>query len=373
MKSKPTYPQLGFTLLETVIAATLLSGMSLLVAYTLLGINSGTSVIVQSQSAKAQIRIAYDYIAQHVFNTIRLSPVEDLFTATPRDLKYKGIYGFAQGEAYPWTSCRLEPGKFSLVRLTTILPRTQTEATLRLWRENQATTTQLRITRTTEAQNQLSGVPNGPPTVDSLGRQIIPLQSDITEVLIIDGDSLAQRRYQITDLKKIITTRDPNSDLAPLPGTASAPTFIYTELALKQTDLLGEGRPRAEISTFISGSTVYAVKTSAICVQGNQVVEMIENPAPGIPTSKVLFDSTSSQLILARFQVTYGSSRASSQAISFSEFPSSVSGANGIGCVNVVNLLLELRPPAGALTSNIVLQKQILLGNHNENRPSVCL
>lgn len=374
MNNKKNLTKDGFTLTEVIIAAALLGGLSLMIAHTVLKINSGTSVIINSQGIKAESRLVFEGLALRLFNTIRSSPVEDLFSSTPSDRKYMGIYGFAMGESYPWTSCSIEPGKFSIVRFTSIIPKTKTESTLRLWRENQASTTQLRLSRTIEDENEISGISSGTETTDSLGRKVTPLRSKVTEVLVIDGDSLAQRRYKITARRKVVTNRDPNSDLGPTQFSPTLPIYTYTELTLSQPRLINGSVPKAEKSTFISGSTVYAVKTSVFCVRGNNLVEIIENPEDGATTTaKILLDASKSQLLIARFHVTFATSTSSQAGITYSEFPISVGGSSGIGCVNALKLLLELRPLSASLTSNIILQKQILLGNHNENRPNVCL
>ncbi|MCM2324063.1 MAG: prepilin-type N-terminal cleavage/methylation domain-containing protein [Oligoflexia bacterium] len=355
MKSRAARPSSlqGFTLTEVLVSSALLGLLVVTSMQLLVKVDSESSVMQRSQQARIELLGVIDSVGALLFNAANISPREGL--NSDLDRRYKGLTAYDSASATPFCKHAAEGGRetFSIVRLTHLKGKIFTEVTLRPWNE------------ATPASNPLSKLRLSFHNHPSYPFQVTDTTPKLErELLLIDGENLASRRYRVTHANHVVTDKDPYSDVA-----VAGSTFIYTELSVDLPALPNGAAQTPEPLQFISGSTAYAAATSILCVSASDGKLITRDEATG--EDRTLYDPAKDKFKITSFAVTYHGTTLASvlQSSLYAAFPTSLTA---IDCVNTARVSLELAPLAGPTSTPIRLQKQVLLNNFNLRRPASC-
>lgn len=344
----------GFSLLELMIAITLLGGATALTGVIFSQMSKQNLRQTNDQITRMTVQRAMGEIRREIYNAAYFNPREGFQRAD--DALFNGIVAF-DGTSTPRPPCRhavdAEGEKFSIVRYTTLLNGLSSEKTLRKWNDNTAGSTALRISLHPEGTS--------PRHVFQDGDQ------NAKEILLIDADLTYARRFLVRAVKKIVTDQDPFDDVAK-PGSS----FVYNE-ALLSIPATWSGAPQLPASRFfITNSLVYPTATQILCVDnGGSVV--LHNEETGKSRSLLSPDKNFS---IKRFEVKYLNTKSGQrmERAAFFSFPYGASNDEIFRrqCLNAVLVSLTVTRHSANENSDTVFDDSILINNLNSHRVPKC-
>ncbi|OQW51002.1 MAG: hypothetical protein A4S09_10730 [Proteobacteria bacterium SG_bin7] len=345
--------QTGSSILELTIASCL---MVILITTIMAAISASSSMISKSldlQKAKSEIVVTFSGLRKELFNATVLTPEEPL--VLPKDGLYRGFAGL---HSHPKCRYEVDPNdstreKYSILRVTTFLRKTQPEELLKIWNITD-TVNDMRIS-----------YHNGPSYMFQ------PSNIDlIKEVTVLDIDGAYRSRFLVTSaIHKPASDVDPYT-LLPVPGV----TFpAWTQLYLKTPNNAAGSPVPALNQNFVSHSLVYPSRTRVYCVDtnSNKIIQYDE-------TSDVIstfFDADNYKASISRFEIRYLGTKNTDRFDpgKMFIFPMGVTDILKRRCINTFNIRLELTQNDPASSGKIYQFNQSgLLKTFNVVRPADC-
>lgn len=348
----------GYTLTELIMAmglAVIIVSSATALVYGFLQQNANfqewSDTVAESQMLKEDLN-------RIIRNTARLDPMEDLISKG--DSLFYGITDIPANEAPK----ECHPAQ-SVMRFTSYEHTKPSARILRPWNESlhvgmSGVASELRVT--TEDSNSLFTKETAP-----------------TEIVIADAEIGNVRRYKVKKHKIYQDhPKDPYDDQPKKGLNGQSKKFTFAALELDMPEMLRGGSSQKKAVGFITGSEVFATKTSIICRAKNDgsLIEIDQSAGNSVA---VLLKNPVGKYFISDFKVQYAAPKAKTEV---NEFVSSIMGTNLISCVNSIRLEIELSLPeaanknsgmfVGSETSSIKNSRLLFLHNYQAKRPAFC-
>lgn len=350
--------QRGYTITELIMAmglAVIIVSSATALVYGFLQQNASfqewSDTIAESQMLKEDLN-------RIIRNTTRLDPMEDLLTSG--DSLFYGITDIPASQAPKL--CNPEQ---SILRFTSFEHTMPSARILRPWNESQhagisGSASELRVT--SEDENSLFTKDRAP-----------------TEIVIADAEIANVRRYKVKKHKIFKDhPKDPYDDQPKKALDGTNKKFTFAAVELDMPEMLNGGTSQKKAVGFITGSEVFATRTSIIC-RSQQDGSLIQIDQSSGNKVEVLLRNPVGKYLISDFKVQYAAPKAKTEV---NEFLSTIVGTNLISCVNAVRLEIELalqdaaKKKSGMFvsseTTSIKSSRLLFLYNYQAKRPAFC-
>ena len=347
----------GFTLLELMIAGSL-GCILLFFGYTILVSSIKTSnQSDQTNEGWLEATSAGTILNLQLKNVLRIEPAENLVENGPA--VYSGIMPIF-GENAPKDCEKSE--NYSVLKLTTILRRKNSERILRKWDPNSAgaigPSNKLHISFTKDVS--VFSQPNPPK-----------------ELALLDIDGRFKRRYEVVSFENVHTTEHPNTGLTSMDASGKPIFYDYTKVLLNDPSL-GDGTLRvkhldedSEVS-FITNSMMLPTETFYVCVSKTtgDVVQIRNNQSWGL----FRLGNKKTKILKLKFSFANSDGKSRIDQLPFLEqletYPKRT-------CVDLVKFQLTISTNVGkdgkvAPGGGAEISRDVLIPNLNSNRSPSC-